>query len=122
MASAPGNEERNAMSQVKYMLQAHPKEDLGLDQETLAARIAACFECSQTCTACADACLSESMADELVSCISTNQDCADSCLTTGRARTRLTGENKNVVRAMLQACRKACRACAQECEEHAKNS
>ncbi|NLS11225.1 four-helix bundle copper-binding protein [Nesterenkonia sp. MY13] len=108
------------MSHVRSMLQAHPKGDLGIDQEKLAACIAACFECSQTCTACADACLSEPMAGDLVTCISTDQDCADICLTTGRILTRLTGQNKDVVRMMLQACREACRACAQECEEHAE--
>lgn len=56
----------------------------------------------------------------MATCISTDQNCADICLTTGRILTRITGQNKDVLRAVVQACREACRACAQECEGHAE--
>ena len=46
---------------VTSMLATYPKDLGGVDEQKLAACIAACFECAQTCTACADACLSEDM-------------------------------------------------------------
>lgn len=46
---------------VTSMLATYPKDLGGVDRQKLAACIAACFECAQTCTACADACLSEDM-------------------------------------------------------------
>ncbi|GAA4918380.1 hypothetical protein GCM10025777_47990 [Membranihabitans marinus] len=42
MAITP-RDERNTMSHVKSMLQAHPKEELGIDQQKLAECIAACL-------------------------------------------------------------------------------
>lgn len=77
------------------------------------------FECAQTCTACADACLSEDMVAELTKCIRTNLDCADICAATGNALSRHTGYDANVTRAFLDACRITCKACADECEQHA---
>ena len=70
---------------VTSMLATYPKDLGGVDEQKLAACIAACFECAQTCTACADACLSEDMVAELTKCIRTNLDCADICESTGRA-------------------------------------
>jgi hypothetical protein len=72
------------------MLETYPR-DLGhIDRAKLEACIAACFECAQVCTACADACLSEDMVAELTKCIRTNLDCADICETTGRVLSRHT--------------------------------
>ena len=63
------------MSHVTAMLDAYPK-DLGkIDRQKLADCIHACFACGETCTACADACLSEDMVAELTKCIRTNLDC-----------------------------------------------
>ncbi|SDQ19415.1 four-helix bundle copper-binding protein [Quadrisphaera sp. DSM 44207] len=102
------------------MLQAHPKDLGGVDQEKLRACIDACFECAQVCTACADACLSEDMVAELTTCIRTDLDCADVCVTTGRVLSRHTGYDANLTRAVLQACAAACRACGDDCAEHAE--
>ncbi|APX31824.1 four-helix bundle copper-binding protein [Brachybacterium sp. P6-10-X1] len=104
---------------VASMLQTHPK-DLGtIDQQKLAEGIEACFECAQTSTACADACLAEDMVEELTQCIRLNQDCADVCAVTGRVLSRQTGNNVALNRALLEACQAACRSCAEECAKHA---
>lgn len=106
------------MTHVKEMLDAYPM-DLGhIDREKLTKCIAACFECAQTCTACADACLSENNVADMAKCIRTNLDCSDICLTTGKVLSRHTGYDANITRAILEACRTACKACADECEKH----
>ena len=46
------------MTHARAMLDTHPRE-LGLPADHLAAAIEACFDCAQTCTACADACVGE---------------------------------------------------------------
>ena len=67
------------MSHVTAMLDAYPKDLGNIDRQKLADCIHACFACGETCTACADACLSEDMVAELTKCIRTNLDCADIC-------------------------------------------
>ena len=62
------------------------------------------MDCGQTCTACADACLSEDMVAELAKCIRTNLDCADLCDITARVLSRHTGYDANLTRASLTAC------------------
>ena len=106
-------------SHVRAMLDTHPAKAAGLDQDVLAACIEQCFACAQSCTACADACLSEQMVADLVTCVRLNLDCADICETTGRALSRQTGRDINLVRALVQACATACKACGDECERHA---
>lgn len=106
------------MTHVKEMLETYPK-DLGhIDREKLAECIAACFDCAQTCTACADACLSEDKVADLTKCIRSNLDCADICETTGRVLSRHTGYDANVTRSILEACRTVCRSCGDNCDEH----
>ena len=100
------------------MLQTYPAE-INLDRELLARVIDTLVTCSQACTACADACLSEEMVADLRKCIRSNLDCADSCATTAAILSRHTGYDANVTRAHLQACIAACRACGDECESHA---
>ena len=100
------------------MLQTYPAE-INLDRDLLARVIDALVECSQACTACADACLSEDMVAELRKCIRSNLDCADSCAATSRILSRHTGYDANITRAHLEACIAACRACGDECSEHA---
>ena len=107
------------MSHVTAMLEAYPKDLGNIDQQKLADCIHACFACGETCTACADACLSEDMVAELTKCIRTNLDCADICTTTGAVLSRHTGYDANITRAILEACRLACASCATECEAHA---
>ncbi|WP_397427834.1 four-helix bundle copper-binding protein [Pseudarthrobacter equi] len=81
--------------------------------------VAACLDCSQACTACADVCLSEDMVAELTKCIRTDLDCADICTTTGNILSRHTDYDNNLTRAVLQACGTVCKACGDECEQHA---
>lgn len=102
------------------MIATHPGE-IGLDRELLARAIDALMACSQACTACADACLSEDMVDQLRKCIRTNLDCADICDTTARVLSRHTSDDANLTRALLTACVQACRACGDECEHHANH-
>ena len=100
------------------MLQSYPAE-ITMDRARLAATIDALIGCSEACTACADACLSEAMIAQLGKCIRTNMDCADVCGTTARVLSRHTGYDANLSRALLDACQTACRSCADECERHA---
>jgi hypothetical protein len=107
------------MQHTSEMIQTHPYESI-LSSDELAACIAACFDCEQSCTACADACLGEAAVAELVRCIRLNADCADVCNTTGRMLSRQTESEPQVIRAQLEACIAACDACATECERHAE--
>jgi hypothetical protein len=50
------------------MLDAYPQA-INLNRHKLAATIDTLIACSQACTACADACLSEDMVAELTTCI-----------------------------------------------------
>ena len=103
---------------VREIIERHPRP-ISLDRDLLLRCIDECFDCSATCTACADACLGESDALELVRSIRLNLDCADLCDAVGRVVTRQTEPDLGVVRAALEACVVACRACGDECERHA---
>ncbi|MEU8230444.1 four-helix bundle copper-binding protein [Actinoplanes sp. NPDC048967] len=100
------------------MLKTYPAE-INFDRDKLAAAVDALLGCSEACTACADACLSEDMVAELTKCIRTNLDCADICATTARVLSRHTGYDANVSRTLLEACAAACQACGDECASHA---
>ncbi|MEV4715045.1 four-helix bundle copper-binding protein [Micromonospora sp. NPDC049374] len=100
------------------MLDTYP-QSMNLDRTTLAAVIDTINACSQACTACADACLSDNMVAELTKCTRSNLDCADICTTTARVLSRHTGYDANITRAMLEACATACKACGDECAAHA---
>jgi hypothetical protein len=107
------------MTVVAQMLDTHPAGLGGLDRERLRACIEACVECAQACTACSDACLAEEMVAHLRRCIRICADCADVCGTTGKVLSRLTGFDRDLARAVLEACATACRVCGEECERHA---
>jgi hypothetical protein len=98
------------------MLASSPAPIPGVDVALLADTVAAAFDCAQTCTACANACLGEPNVQDLVRCIRLNLHCADLCDTTGRLISRQ--ENPDLARAVLQACVQVCRLCAEECERH----
>jgi len=100
------------------MLETYPAE-INLDRAKLAGAIDALIACSEACTACADACLSEEMVAELTKCIRTDLDCADICATTARVLSRHTGYDANISRSLLEACATACKACGDECQQHA---
>jgi hypothetical protein len=107
------------MTQATQMLDTYPADLGSVDRNALARCIDECFTCAQTCTACADACLSEEMVAELTKCVRTNLDCADICDTTGRVLSRHTGYDANLTRAVLDACATACKTCGDECDRHA---
>lgn len=103
---------------VREIIARHPRA-VSLDPDLLLRCIDECFDCSATCTACADACLGEADALELIRSIRLNLDCADVCDAVGRVLTRQTEPDLGLIRAALEACVVACRACAEECERHA---
>ncbi|WP_156757814.1 four-helix bundle copper-binding protein [Actinokineospora pegani] len=102
----------------KPMIEAYPAE-ITLDRTKLAATVNALIACSEACTSCADACLSESSVAELTKCVRTNMDCADICGTTARVLSRHTAYDANISRSLLEACAVACRSCGDECAVHA---
>jgi hypothetical protein len=108
------------VSDTAAMLRAYPAE-INLDLAQLADVIDTVLSCSQTCTACADACLSEDAErlPRLVTCIRTDLDCADICGATARVLSRHTAYDANISRSLLEACAVACKACGDECWSHA---
>ena len=100
------------------MLETFPAE-INVDRALLAEAIDELISCSEACTACADACLSEPDIAQLAKCIRTNMDCADVCAATARVLSRHTGYDANISRTLLEACIMACRTCGDECYAHA---
>ncbi|MGB2875267.1 MAG: hypothetical protein WBB76_07300 [Gaiellaceae bacterium] len=78
-----------------------------------------CLDCGASCTACADASLSESDALELRAVIRLALDCADVCNSTARGAIRQSSPDIRLIRAAVEASAAACVACAEECERHA---
>lgn len=109
------------MTRATTMLDTYPADLGDVDRAALARAIEECFTCSQACTACADACLSEPTVADLVKCVRSDLDCADICDTTGRVLSRHTGYDANLTRAMLEACATACKSCGDECQRHAEH-
>ncbi|AEE46179.1 four-helix bundle copper-binding protein [Cellulomonas fimi] len=101
------------------MIHAH-LGSTSLDPDPLARVIETVTTCAQTCTACADASLSEEMVADRRRCIRSDLDCADICDATARVLSRLTSVDTQVTRAQLDACITACQACGDECERHAE--
>jgi len=99
------------------MLETHPSTAT-VDRTALARAIDATLTCSQTCTACADACLAEPDVAEMARCIRDDLDCADVCQTTSRVLTRQTAGDPQLTRAVLEVCIQACSVCAASCNEH----
>jgi hypothetical protein len=97
---------------------SHPRP-IDLDREARVRCISECLDCGASCTACADASLSEGDLPDMVRCIRSCLDCADACDATARVVTRQTQADLTVIRAAVQACAAACSACADECERHA---
>lgn len=109
------------MTKVREMLDTYPR-DFNVDAGLLARAIEALVECANTCTQCADACLSEpNLSAELAKCIRLDLDCADVCTSTGRVLSRQTEYDANVTRPLLEACIAACRSCGDECEAHGEH-
>ena len=106
------------MSNAAAMIETSPAT-VDLDHALLARVLDAAMTCAQTCTACADACLSEDMVADLAKCIRTDLDCADICATTVRVLSRHTAYDAGITKAQLAVCVQACRSCGDECEQHA---
>ncbi|NLE28219.1 MAG: four-helix bundle copper-binding protein [Phycisphaerae bacterium] len=107
------------MDRLEKIIKAHPRQS-NMDLQAMLDCVNACFECSQICTVCADACLGEEHIQPLIRCIRLNQDCADICATTGRMLVRLNCPDWAIIRSQLQACTAACHKCGNECELHAQ--
>ena len=108
------------MAKATEMLETYPRT-FNVDRGVLAAAIEALVECANTCTQCADACLSEQDVAAMVKCIRLNLDCADVCTATSRVVSRQTEYDANVTRPLLEACISACKSCGDECEGHAEH-
>lgn len=107
------------MAHVKEMLDTYPRT-FNVDADLLARTIEALVECANTCSQCADSCLSEpGLSPELAKCIRLDLDCAEICLATSRVISRQTEYDANVTRPLLQACAAACKSCGDECARHA---
>jgi hypothetical protein len=104
----------------RSMLDTYPR-DFNVDRDVLVRCIAACSDCEQACTQCADDCLSEQNVQDLAKCIRLNLDCADICASTARVVSRQTEYDANLTRPIGQACAQACKSCGDECEKHAKH-
>jgi hypothetical protein len=106
------------MNRAQEMLNSHP-HPANVETRLLAETVSALHNCVLTCTSCADACLAESMVDELRRCIRLNLDCSDVCHTTAELLSRQTEPDWSLIGDQLRACATACRTCGDECERHA---
>ena len=100
------------------IMELHPRPS-GVDRDSLIRCIETCLDCSASCTACADASLSEPDFAEMIRVIRLCADCADACDATRRVVTRQTAPNLDLMRTIVQACATACVASAAECDLHA---
>jgi hypothetical protein len=89
------------------------------DPALLVECIEAGLECAQSCSSCANLCLSEPDVERLRACINTCLDCADVCVATAQVLSRWLHSDEALSRGVVEACRIACGRCATECEGHA---
>ncbi len=104
---------------IAKMIAAHPDVAAGVGEpfnEPLALAVKHAMYCAAICTSCADACAAEQM--DMRQCIRVCSDCADVCAATTRVAMRRTGENRELIRALLAVCVRACETCADECAKH----
>ena len=102
----------------RRMLESH-LSGTAVDPNALVECIQAGFNCEQSCTACADACISEGDTQMLACCIRFCLDRTDVCDATGKIMSRQTAFEAQMASATLEACARACRTCGDECEQHA---
>ena len=100
------------------MIRTSPSQPT-LDADLLAGAVDALLECSQACTACADACLGEH--DEPKDCVTSDLNCADVATAALRVLSRQTSYHPAITREILQAAEAVCRECAEVCERHAEH-
>ena len=97
----------------REIVELHPLPGSDL-REALLRCAEECLDCGASCTACADASLSERDLAELTGVIRLALDCADVCEATRQSRPDI-----RLVRSTIEACAAACAACAEECDRHA---
>lgn len=107
------------MDRVRTLFEHHPDPASDAGDEAFAL-IRAAAECTHACIACADACLSEDDPAPLRRCVRIDLDCADITAATGRLLARPGEQDRELLRAQLEACATACRTCADECDQHAE--
>jgi hypothetical protein len=100
------------------IVKLHPRP-ISLDIDARLRCITECLDCSASCTACADASLSEDDSQDMIRVVRLCLDCADACDATARIVTRQTAPDLGLMRAAVKACATACIACAEECDRHA---
>lgn len=110
---------RHVVMHTQEMLRTHPTR-VSNEPAVFSRCIDACYDCAQTCTACADDCLAEPEINDLIRCIRLDLDCADVCGVTGRLCSRQTEPDWTILRGQIEVCADACRICAEECERHAE--
>ena len=108
------------VTHAQQILETHPRGP-AIEAVALIACIDACFDCAQSCTACADADLGEDDVDTMIRCIRLCLDCSDVCTATGQILTRQTEFEPELARSVVQTCALACRICREECERHANH-
>ena len=108
------------MTHVQQMVQTNPTQ-AAVEESTLVECIEACFDCAQSCTACADADLGEQDIQMLIRCIRLCLDCTEVCEATGKILSRQTAFDAEMARAALEAFARACRVCGDGCEQHAEH-
>jgi hypothetical protein len=96
----------------------HPRPTV-VDHGVLLHCVEECLDCTASCTACADASVSEPDSQEMIAVIRRASDCADLCQATLRIVVRQSAQDLDVTRATVEACMTACHACARECDKHA---
>src|SRR5258707_4132748 len=107
------------MSYARQMLDTYPRT-INVDASVLAATIDALTDCTQACTADADADLGEQNLAEMVTCIRLCLDCADICTATAGVTSRQAEYDANITKPLLEACVASCKSCGDECERHAQ--
>lgn len=109
------------MDRIHQMFAHHPNPASDAGEEAFAV-VQATAECAAVCTTCADACLEEDDPAAMRSCIRLCLDCAGICTVTGRLIARPAAQDRDTLRAQLEACAVACRASAEECDRHADSA
>jgi hypothetical protein len=107
------------MSYARQLLDTHAR-DFKIDAGVLAATIDALSDCTQACTADADADLSERNLAELVKCVRLCLECTDICGATLGVVSRPAEYDTHVTAPLLEACVAICKSCGDECERHAR--
>jgi hypothetical protein len=102
---------------VLEIMRTHPGTASEVSTDLVRA-VEAAFDCAQTTAACADACLAEPHATELVQCIRSNLECSDIAIATGRLLSRRLPSDQLVWDRQIEALAVAARLCAEECEQH----